>query len=540
MNTHTSRPTTAGGSGKEPMVTLTMDQLKALLTQILAEKGIALPEHSLNDVASTAMSRSASPSPSIVSGKRPASARSSDASTDQSDGTVRGSDSNGDDCFTTVANKKRSTRSRKRRNAANNNPSMDIDVQSAAPTSFIDSPASPDCPDTPVAYGPVNAANQATHTIQPPKTSDAKPTAPPKIKPPPPIYLRDKSKWNAVSAECSRLHINYTSARNTLHGIKITVESISDFRSLNSLLIKSKFPFHTYALEEERKIKAVLRNIPLEIPTDCIKSDLEKQNYPVFAVHRMHRRDGTEIDLVLAVLHKSDAAKDIFQSPPRVCGLSGIIVEAPYKKSGPGQCFRCQLYGHAAQNCYAQPRCVKCREPHATKDCKRSKDSGDIPECVNCNSEGHPASYRGCPKAPHFFKKSNGNKKVTSKPSAPGTNNKNFPALAGKTPRMASDVTRSTAPPPVTNAWFRTTPKVVPEPVKEATREPPKPASAKQKDSSAGPLGEDILTIMSMLKVIKSPEFAQLAADFRQARSGEDRLTVILRHQDLLNRLEKI
>ncbi|GBP00192.1 Probable RNA-directed DNA polymerase from transposon BS [Eumeta japonica] len=30
---------------------------------------------------------------------------------------------------------------------------------------------------------------------------------------------------------------------------------------------------------------------------------------------------------------------------------------------------------------------------------------------------------------------------------------------------------------------------------------------------------------MSMLKVIKSPEFAQLAADFRQARSGEDRLT---------------
>ncbi|GBP62993.1 hypothetical protein EVAR_44046_1 [Eumeta japonica] len=61
-------------------------------------------------------------------------------------------------------------------------------------------------------------------------------------------------------------------------------------------------------LEEERKIKAVLRNISLEIPTDCIKSDLENQNYPVFAVHRMHSRDGTEIDLVLAVLHKSDTS----------------------------------------------------------------------------------------------------------------------------------------------------------------------------------------------------------------------------------------
>ncbi|GBP67553.1 Nucleic-acid-binding protein from transposon X-element [Eumeta japonica] len=117
----------------------------------------------------------------------------------------------------------------------------------------------------------------------------------------------------------------------------------------------------------------------------------------------MHRRDGTEIGHVLAVLHKSDTAKDIFKSPPKVCGLSGIIVEAPYRKSGPGQCFRCQLYGHAAQNCYAQPRCVKCRKPHSTKDCKRNKDSGDIPECVNCNSEGHPASYKG----PPLFQKRN-------------------------------------------------------------------------------------------------------------------------------------
>ncbi|GBP78982.1 hypothetical protein EVAR_58125_1 [Eumeta japonica] len=137
-------------------------------------------------------------------------------------------------------------------------------------------------------------------------------------------------------------------ARNTLHGIKITVDSISDFRSLNSLLIKYNFPFHTYALGKERKIKAVLRNIPLEIPMDCIKSDFKNQIYPLFAAHRMHRRDGTKIGLVLAVLHKSDTAKDIFKFPPRICGLSGITVEAPYRNRGPEQCFRCQLYSHAA------------------------------------------------------------------------------------------------------------------------------------------------------------------------------------------------
>ncbi|GBP92954.1 Nucleic-acid-binding protein from transposon X-element [Eumeta japonica] len=391
---------------------------------------------------------------------------------------------------------------------------MDIDTQSAAPTTFFNSPASPDSPDTPVARGPVNAAKQAIHTTQPAKISGAKPMAPPKIKPPPPIYLRDKGKWNAVSAECSRLHINYTSARNTLYGIKITVDSISDFRSLNSLLMKSNFPFHTYALEEECKIKAVFRNIPLEIPTDCIKFDLENKNYPVFAVHRMHRRDGTEIGLVLAVLHKSDTAKVIFKSPPRVCGLSGIIVEAPYRKNGPGQCLRCQLYGHAAQNCYAQPLCIKCRESHATKECKRNKDSGDIPECVNCNSDANPP------------------------PRSLVTNT--FPPWPGKAHEQpVTSHAVSPPPPPVINAWFRTPARAVSEPVKEAIREPTKPASAKQ-ESSAGPLGEDILTIMSMLRVVKSPEFAQLAADFQKARSGEDRLMVILRHQDLLNRLEKI
>ncbi|GBP63921.1 Nucleic-acid-binding protein from transposon X-element [Eumeta japonica] len=229
----------------------------------------------------------------------------------------------------------------------------------------------------------------------------------------------------------------------------------------------------------------------------------------------MHRRDGTVIGHVLAVLHKSDTAKDIFKSPPKVCGLSGIIVEAPYRKSGPGQCYRCQLYGHAAQNCYAQPRCVKCREPHSTKECKRSKDSGDVPECVNCNSEGHPASYKGCPKAPHFFKNVTGNKKVTSKPPVPIINNKNFPALAGKTPR---DVTRSFAPPPATNAWSRTPARAVSEPAK-AIREPP--AGLSQTGISCRPTRRRHPHHHVDAEDGQKPEFAQLAADFRKARSGK-------------------
>ncbi|GBP67641.1 hypothetical protein EVAR_98696_1 [Eumeta japonica] len=127
------------------------------------------------------------------------------------------------------------------------------------------------------------------------------------------------------------------------------MSSIDDFRKLNSYLIKSGIPFHTYALEEGRKVKAVLKGVPVEIDTEDIKADLVRQEYPVQTVHRMHRRDGTALGLVLAILNKTDGATDIFKNLTNVCGLSGITVEAPSKKGIPGQCHRCQLYGHAAK-----------------------------------------------------------------------------------------------------------------------------------------------------------------------------------------------
>ncbi|GBP83890.1 hypothetical protein EVAR_36538_1 [Eumeta japonica] len=200
------------------------------------------------------------------------------------------------------------------------------------------------------------ATTSSVTLVKTTNVTGSKPSPPPRVKPPPPICLRDKSKWNHIASECSRLHINYNKAQNTRNGINITMSSIDDFRKLNSYLIKSDIPFHTYALEEERKVKAVLKGVPVEIDTEDIKADLVRQEYPVQAVHRMHRRDGTALGLVLAILNKTDGATDIFKKLANVCGLSGITVEAPYKKGIPGQCHRCQLYGHAATNCHAPPR----------------------------------------------------------------------------------------------------------------------------------------------------------------------------------------
>ncbi|GBP58045.1 hypothetical protein EVAR_39761_1 [Eumeta japonica] len=110
------------------------------------------------------------------------------------------------------------------------------------------------------------------------------------------------------------MHINYSRAQNTSQGIKIITNTIDSFRKFNSYLIKAKIPFHTFALEEERKIKAVIKRFPIEIETEAVKDDVEKQGYPVTAVHRMHRRDGTTLGLVLAILERSDQARELFKN----------------------------------------------------------------------------------------------------------------------------------------------------------------------------------------------------------------------------------
>ncbi|GBP14367.1 hypothetical protein EVAR_92360_1 [Eumeta japonica] len=59
--------------------------------------------------------------------------------------------------------------------------------------------------------------------------------------------------------------------------------------------------YHSYEFEEERKVKAVIKGIPDELEIKYIKNDLECQGYSVQAVHRVHCKDETSLELVLAI-----------------------------------------------------------------------------------------------------------------------------------------------------------------------------------------------------------------------------------------------
>ncbi|GBP63603.1 Nucleic-acid-binding protein from transposon X-element [Eumeta japonica] len=139
---------------------------------------------------------------------------------------------------------------------------------------------------------------------------------------------------------------------------------------------------------------------PSAPPTTALKFTAQTRNpsrplrpgLPVHSVHRLCRRDGSPLWLVLAVLPRTEEAKNIFNNLNMVCGL-GYPSRGPAQERGPGQCHRCQLYGHAAANCHADPRCVKCLVPHWTRECPRTRESGEKPSCVNCLQQ-HTANYR--------------------------------------------------------------------------------------------------------------------------------------------------
>ena len=224
-----------------------------------------------------------------------------------------------------------------------------------------------------------------------------------KLKAPPPIYIQDKSMWTSVSKLCAEQRVRYTSARTTQQGIKVTVPAAADYRSLSALLRGKQIAFHTYSLPEEKPTRVVIRGVPKEIGTEEVLADLRAQAVPVAAVHRLHHARGqVKYDMVLVVCDPVEGHHPIFKVKT-VCSLMGIQIEKPRKANTIGQCHRCQLYGHSQAHCFAPHRCVKCLGGHSTADCPRPKDKSlctEPPSCVLCGQSGHPANYRGCPKAP--------------------------------------------------------------------------------------------------------------------------------------------
>lgn len=413
------------------------------------------------------------------------------------------SSSSSDECFITVQGGKRKKKTSSKKST------------SAPPAKTIVPPAAirPPRPDSP----PPSAA-----------TTSAR-----KEKPPPPLFLREKGKWDNVRALLEARKINFLSARPTKDAIKISVQTSADHRQLTSLLRKENIGYHTYALEEERLLRVVIRGLPAEHNTEGIKSDLLAQNFPVREVHRMYSgRTKKAYDLVLVILDLTPEGKAIFNLKT-VNRLSGLKVEPPYRNGIPSQCHRCQLYGHSARNCTARPRCVKCLGDHGTADCARLPGTSEPPSCVLCGVEGHTANYRGCPKAPKV------SKKVLQRASDRTPPAPQYTKAAPKLSMVPKEVSA-----PIASAWARPLAytsrahqaKAAPLRPKEtapALSSPPAPIRPTKMSQS------DLAADVALITSFDLTRVRVLARQLREAKTPVERVLLLEANSDLIQALSQ-
>ncbi|GBP79850.1 hypothetical protein EVAR_89289_1 [Eumeta japonica] len=299
---------------------------------------------------------------------------------------------------------------------------------------------------------------------------------------------------------------NYNKAVRTADdGIKIHCPDVETFRSLNKYLVDFKIQFHTYALEEEHKLKAVIRGIPTDFPVDEIQADLCGQGFPVHSVHRLCRRDGSPLWLVLAVLPRTEEAKNIFNNLNTVCGLG-------YPSRGPAQERRFRAVPPLPV-VWPRGRQLSCGPA--------------LREMFGPTLDQRVPAYSPNPNRPK------------SRPVAPPRDLNNFPDLAGNKPTPPAAASR-----PASNPWGKPKPtlppRAAPGPSGEAVRrEPPVslPASATAGTSS---FGDDIQTVMSILRAVKSSEISEFTRDFRACSNVEEKLMVLVRYHHLMVKLESI
>ncbi|GBP26170.1 hypothetical protein EVAR_74932_1 [Eumeta japonica] len=124
-----------------------------------------------------------------------------------------------------------------------------------------------------------------------------------------------------------------------------------------------------------------------------------------------------------------------------------------------------------------------------------------------------------------------------SRPVAPPRDLNNFPDLAGNKPtpgcRLAPSPTRGV------NQSPRCHRGPLRDRLEAVRREPPVslPASATAGTTS---FGDDIQTVMSILRAVKSSEISEFARDFRACSNVEEKLMVLVRYHHLMVKLESI
>lgn len=212
----------------------------------------------------------------------------------------------------------------------------------------------------------------------------------------PPILIELQADWShqqikeLVMKYDKNFHLQY---RNN-NKVAVHCYSAESHSLIKAGLTSVNVHFHTYSRKDEKLYKAVIRGLP-EYFEETLANELEEIGFKGIKVTKLKSPKG----------HDSNCPPFLVQLPSgcdivkfrQIKYLGNCVIDIKRFKPNTSvgtQCYRCQGFGHSSHNCNLPARCVKCTEPHATKDCPK-KDKKEPAHCCNCKQD-HPANYRQC------------------------------------------------------------------------------------------------------------------------------------------------
>lgn len=231
-------------------------------------------------------------------------------------------------------------------------------------------------------------------------------------------------------------------------GGRISIQTYKNehYKALLKELTEANLQFHTYTPSDEKTHGFVIRGLDSKPELEEIKEDLEiTHQIPIQKVYKMNTNFRP---LYLIITDKNVSLTFLTENIKFVCNTK-IKWELHNNNKKMAQCKRCQEWGHATTNCFADPTCAHCAESHWTHQCMKK----EAVKCSNCKQEGHKSYSVECPvyiKRLEFITKPETPKQKFVDAPAPAVNawrrsettrKEDFPAL---TPTNSSNCNRNT------------------------------------------------------------------------------------------------
>ena len=160
--------------------------------------------------------------------------------------------------------------------------------------------------------------------------------------------------------------------------------------------VKVTQPRSYHSADASKSKILVFKGVSINITVNDFKELLDFNKITHAEAERMKsKRTGRDLPFIKIKCDNPKQAEALI-SGGFICQKTGIIFKVEEFRITPSiqQCFKCQGFGHKAQNCTKKQKCVVCGEAHSHKTCP-NKDQ-KTPKCAISRGP-HVASYRGCP-----------------------------------------------------------------------------------------------------------------------------------------------